>query len=381
MSFRQSLLLALALATPCSAAADDFAIDLAHDGDTTRPVPAGVELRLTLVNTVPIVKYTVLIERVSIPIDPFSDKAIRTAESGREESVCPKLVTATDTLRNEDHGEKKVSEVKSNLLTNLIPKAIAEECEQEVIDQATDAVATTTRELGTFILAEGEELRVTVTRDIQPKGTKTWKAVFSTGARGSWIVSYGFAYASDHDEPFFAQATGTGKFKIVEEVDRREFAALPTVFFSWLPRKHELTDLSPSLAGGLGFDQSAPTVCLGGSLAFNRNLMFVAGGSMRRQLRLRGQYKGTGDEEVAENLTREQLHEHTYRPGLFFALTFRFDNNPFKKDAPAKPKDAAKDAETPKDDKKAGEKGQDPAKEKQAPVKDNEAERPKVTQP
>jgi hypothetical protein len=208
----------------------------------------------------------------------------------------------------------------------------------------------TTMQLGSWNLHEGEELIIEIARldDKDKKPTKVWTTVLSTGPRGRWVTTYGFAFAPSDDDAYFSKEAGQGKYRITRETNRSIAKFLPGVFFTWLPAKRELKDLSFNVGAGLGFDATNPVVYLGPSLSWNQNIAVVAGVVVRRVNRLHGRY--TEDQEIAENLNPEQLVQGTYRPSAFVALTFRFGSNPFS----SKPKDDKKDGKGKTDSKDGG---------------------------
>jgi hypothetical protein len=75
-------------------------------------------------------------------------------------------------------------------------------------------------------------------------------------------------------------------------------------------------------------------VVLGGTVTYNWNLGFTAGVAISHQLRLRGTYQP--GQVIDEPLTEEQLHTKVLKAAPFFAVTFRFGQNPFGGGEPAK---------------------------------------------
>lgn len=328
---------ALWLASP--AMADEVVLDLASTSELVQPVTAGVPLDVMLINTVPTARYSVTIERRPVEIPALPVSAVKSAEAGADE-VCKRISEVTHKLRNVEKTETGVARLASELRAALASDE-ASACDTDLTSTAKAALEDTRRRLSNPALSLGEELVVTVKRsDVTPP--LTWKATFTTGPRGSWTVSYGLAFSPDDDKRFFARPDGEKRFLITAESDRRSLAFVPAVFFSWLPRRFEGKDLVINVAGGLGFNNSEPAVFLGPALTWNRNVALVTGVGVRKQLRLRGRYADSGQEVVSENLNEDQLHEGTYRPGAFAALTFRFEANPFKKEGGDKSKAAAR---------------------------------------
>jgi hypothetical protein len=84
-------------------------------------------------------------------------------------------------------------------------------------------------------------------------------------------------------------------------------------------------------------------------LTYHQNISLVAGLVIHKQRRLNGMY--SRNQEIGENLTGDQLTEQTYKPNVFFGLSFRFSSNPFaapSTDSKPAQKAQAKTPEAPK---------------------------------
>jgi hypothetical protein len=207
--------------------------------------------------------------------------------------------------------------------------------------------AKTRIEIEQIAIAEGEDLEITVRRAKPPedrtgkKGVESrWLFALSTVGRGVWLMSYGFAFAPNDDRGYYAKATGTsGKYVITAKSDPDALSYIPSAFFSWYSRKGLRGTWSWGPSGGVGFDQTKPSVFLGLRLSHAQNLSLIAGAVIRPVTRLAGEY--SEGQEVSENLAPDKLVETGYRPTYFAALTFRFGSNPFTPapaaGAPAKP--------------------------------------------
>ena len=126
------------------------------------------------------------------------------------------------------------------------------------------ALATTVAMVpGAWVLQAGEELVVSVTRT--QGRTKKWELVLTTGPRGKWMTTYGFATYANRDLKFFAQSNGAGTFTVTPEAapDTWDLKLVPSIFFTWLPSAKENKDFSLGLSGGLGVKDDAPVVCEG----------------------------------------------------------------------------------------------------------------------
>lgn len=142
---------------------------------------------------------------------------------------------------------------------------------------------------------------------------------------------YGFTFVPDRDERFFAkqQEDDATKFVITEENegDERDFNFIPSLLFSWLPAEARFNDFAVGFNGGLGYNLQRVAAFLGVGITYNENLTLSLGGTMHEQARLLGQYS-EGD-VVPTNLNRDQLHRETFRPNLYFGISFRLGRDPF----------------------------------------------------
>jgi hypothetical protein len=320
-------------------------IDLAGPGEATRDVVPDGLFRILVVNVAPGRVYSYEIRRVVHPIEPLQLTKVQKAAPS-----CSPLETALGELQAPDLDEEKVSAVSAK-----VRRAISDCTDQDLRDLAEGALRRTELDLGTTAAARGEKIVVTVRRE-----KRSWTATFDAGKRGEWQSSYGFIYSPPDDEKYFAKAAGDGKFQITREQDRGGYRFTPMAFYSWFPASRANRDLAVGATGGLGFQGDKPSVALGLTAIFNRNLSLVGGVLVRSVQRLSGQYDASALPQVGENLTEAQLHTSVYRATGFVGVTFRLGENPFAKgDSGAKPKEKAE--EKPKEkakDKPDGKDGQ-----------------------
>jgi len=323
-----SLVLAASLTASVAAAAPQAAqvLDLGRQpADTTAKlsVPAGQALSVLIRNRIPGQTYlvSVVLRTVEIPAFPPLGGARPAGAPG-----CTELLAQVDALSTQDE-ETSVANIVETVEAALQAGLCTDPDALASIHIALSRTVTTLP--GAWILQAGEELVVTVTRTRQGK-TKKWELVLSTGPRGKWMTTYGFATYANRDEKFFAQSDGAGKFVVTPETepDTWDLKLVPSIFFTWLPSAKENKDFSFGLSGGLGVKDDTPVVFLGGSVLYNWNLSLVAGVGLAHQSRLRGQY--TKDQVLAENLSEDQLNEKVFRPAIMAAVTFRFGSSPFE---------------------------------------------------
>lgn len=319
------VLVASLIVTLAGAAPAVHVIDLGNQtADTVAKVsvPAGEAFSVLLRNRIPGQSYVVSVVRrtLDIPAFPPLSGIAPAAAPG-----CEELQQQAKALLTQDD-EASVAIIVENI-QNAIEAGLC---------TAPDALAsinlalskTVTMVPGTWILHPGEELSVTVTRTRQGK-TKKWELVLTTGSRGKWMTTYGFATYPNRDRRYFAQSNGAGKFVVTPETepDDWDMKLVPSVFFTWLPSAKETKDFALGLSGGLGLKDDSPVVFLGGSVLYNWNLSLVVGAGLAQQSRLAGRY--AKDQVLSENLSQDQLNEKVFRPTLMAAVTYRFGSNPF----------------------------------------------------
>jgi hypothetical protein len=172
------------------------------------------------------------------------------------------------------------------------------------------------------VVREGVEIVLTVTR-----GENIWTLVVSGGPRGLWLTTYGVSIVPSRDEPHFAKSVGDDKFVITAETEIDDVRMIPSIFFSWLPRKRMLGDFAFGPTAGLGLTKDKAAVFGGVGVTYNWNLAFIAGAAVSPHTRLNGRY--TAGQEVGEALSDDQVNRQAFRPTWLIALTFRFAGNPF----------------------------------------------------
>lgn len=180
------------------------------------------------------------------------------------------------------------------------------------------------------ILRPGQRLTVVV-RSVVGGTEHTWTANFTTPARGAWRMSFGLAFPVMlmQDEEYTARRD-TGRSYVIRRGNARTpLRLIPTLLFHWLPRDDELEVWSFGVVGGLGLDLKSPAALLGGSITFNQNITVAIGAVVHTIARLDGRY-AEGD-RVFEDLNAAQLRREVYGANPFFALSFRFAENPFGK--------------------------------------------------
>jgi hypothetical protein len=315
-----TVLSVLVLAGPASAAAQ--VLDLSRpQGVTTVTAPVGEPLTVTIVNLAPGASYdiSVLMEIIAIPpLDP----AVITGGT-RSLTECAALGKARDLTAETDE-----TQVGAAVQAIQMERKDCSGAEQREIDLR---LGPTRRTITSGALQRGEQIRVVVKKNVQP--SKTWSLVLSTGAKGSWRALYGMALGPGSEEKFFTMATDqAGKFVITPERedanDRWDLAAIPAVYFQFIPLTRELKDWAMGPTLGLGVKSDLPAFFFGGVLTYNQNLGIAFGLPVYQEWKLRGEY--SDGQVVGEVLTDDVLHKHVLRfQGFFIAGVFRFSSNPF----------------------------------------------------
>jgi pimeloyl-ACP methyl ester carboxylesterase len=302
----------------------DLAATLA--GDTISINPGS--LSLVVANRLRARTYRVTVNVEAVPIPPLPPVQLPVRETVAT-APCQALIDATGALSS-SKDEAEVAQAVREIERRLSDAKCADVA---VVTAARDAVNGTRRVLDPLVVASGEQVKVTIERLAMDGNAvdKTWTVTFSTGARGQWLTTYGFAFIPDRDERYFSKAAGANAFVITKERDAGGLTPAPSVFFSWLSRKAALGNWSISPTAGLGLTDKLPSVFGGVSVLFNQNIGVAAGIGLYAQKRLNGRY--AADQQIEENLGDDQLHRVVYLPNVMVAATYRFGSNPFEKKA------------------------------------------------
>lgn len=268
--------------------------------------------------------YTVEINRRYIPIKPMSLIADPTAMATNI-TACS-LTTEINNLcliTEEKDIPGKIEEIRKL----LVPGS----CTQDQINYAKRILfESTTDSLGQFILEDGEELEIVISRTTPGGPLKEWKVIYSTEPRGEWQTSYGFSYITqffDAQQLYFALPMDSG-YIITKEHNRKKLIFAPSIFFTWMPTNKLNRNFVCGFSGGLGFDIKNPTVFLGGTVSYNQNIKLHIGLAAHRQLALKGNY--SAGQFISLTLDKDQLHDYTDTVNPFFSVSFRLDRNPFE---------------------------------------------------
>jgi len=167
-------------------------------------------------------------------------------------------------------------------------------------------------------------------------GESKWTFILKGKQSGKWVTTYGFGFTSQRlESPAFhsKQIPDTNIFQILKSrrADYFDLNYVPAIFFSYFPSQNFNSCWNHSLSAGLGFGlnlSSAPIVFLGYNAMFYNNIGFSLGIAFHQQYRLKSQYDEF--DILSSVLDKDQLHDKVYRPNLFFAINFRFGENPFK---------------------------------------------------
>lgn len=313
--------LGITLLGALAASAETYTIDLAQ-GDGERSVSPG-PIDLKIIHRMPGKAYSVKskVERV-IPAFPNPSQAA---------ASITKLVFPPNCQSLRSDTESKLFAATDE---NGIVKAIAAIHTHTDYASCRSVIDAYIAELTTFSetdlhLDQGEQLTVTIARE-NGETPKVWTHVYTTGAKGRWILHYGFAFLPNEDDLFFAtEGEGENEFLIVPEIDRKDADFEPTVQWSYIPRKHEDKPWMPKFTAGFGADLEDILVFAGASWPIADHVAVFAGLAGHEQQRLKGIYKDDGTEMVMERLTADQLHDDTFGVNVIFGVSFSI--NPFKK--------------------------------------------------
>jgi hypothetical protein len=336
------VMLALSLLVSVAALAEckPRPLDLAG-GDTTLQdsALAGQELCFELLNSLPDAEYEREIRKEIevIPPLPLPDSKVKTTQEMAAKSVSLFQCNVQDvkdaiSALSEAKQEKDIPKHRATLQrlrqTQTLPNCV------RAINSALGTIGP--RSVPNVpSLDRGERLTVTVTRkkDDQSNpprwGEKTWKFVFTTGPRGEWNASYGFAFLPERNEEFFAKEQDDGTFVVTRQSESSDLDVEPAVFFTWTSAKRQGKAWTWGPTAGLGFDLSEPTVFAGYSWTYNRNITFIAGAGVHQRSRLDGTFEE--GQVLEQTLTPDQLEDDEgFGVSGFVGVTLRFGKNPFK---------------------------------------------------
>jgi hypothetical protein len=316
--FRAVSCLAVLLSGPTSHAGPRT-LDLSSPSGTkvSLTAPPGEVISFVVVNKHPMKAYSITVEERVIPVPvlptPEGLQGLMTDE------VCGPILAEAESLEHATD-EAQVGEIVRRVRLALAPGICTDSAFLSKINEWLASTIHVVPEQ--FVVRAGAELVLTVTRD-----EKIWTLAVSGGERGLWLTTYGVSIVPSRDEPFFARASGENTFTVTAEEEIKDVRMIPSVFFSWLPRRRMLGDFSVGPTAGLGLSKGTAAVFGGVGVTYNWNLGFIAGAAVSPHRRLRGRYKA-GD-ELTENLSDEQLNRTVFKPTWLVAMTFRFAGNPF----------------------------------------------------
>ena len=279
--------------------------------------PEGEVVTFKIVNRIPSKPYTITVELRAIPIPPLpKPEGLLRLSPGTTDPCAPILTQARSLANAKDEADvgTTVRKIRAVLDTCTTPDPRAE------IDNwlaQTEAIVP-----GAFVVHPGVEVALTVVRD-----DRIWAMVVSGGERGQWLTTYGVAIVPSRDKPYFLKPIGGDKFKVTAEQESDDLHLIPSVFFTWLPRKRMLGDFAVGPTAGLGLSKSKAAVFAGIGFTYNWNLSFIGGLAVSPHTQIDGRYKA--DDELSETVADDQLNREVYKPTWVFALTFRFAGNPF----------------------------------------------------
>jgi len=202
------------------------------------------------------------------------------------------------------------------------------------------------------MLEYGKKMTITVKR-----GGTMWRYELTVANKKSFYFYYGLSFSPNRMTPvptFYCQADTGGYFTISRRREENAWSyrdALPTVFYTWIPRttfrflpkriRQRLTFgqkcrnfcgilLSNNvyrigLSGGLHTNFVRPKVMFSPSIVIGKNLTLNAGVCFMQKSTLRGEYKE--GQMTREFLDFDALHENVYYAEWFFSVAFRVDKS------------------------------------------------------
>lgn len=268
-------------------------------------------------------EYDIKVDRELPDLDPLP----LLAAGDPQATDCELLVETFDAARRASASEAQVA------LEAAKARASATACsaiERDALEKFI--VEVTTANFGPYGLASGEKLKFAISRG-SGDAQKTWILEVSTPRPGRWRMLYGFNFVPNEDEHYFLRARDDGKFDIVKEREDNDLAFVPTIFASWLSRTQQIRGWGWGLSAGLGFETDQPVVFAGPTFTYRENVSINLGLVMQQPQRLNPRVDLA--QPVDGTTTEDQLHRRDgYRPNWFIGIGFRFNDNPFKAQAP-----------------------------------------------
>lgn len=264
-------------------------VDLAHRKVTdTLRVPAD-RYQVRIVNRLPRFEYQVKVSEELIRVPAFE---LDVFHAGVDEQ-CPDLkaaVSAFETATKESDVPELLEALRKAEASsqNATTGEDADEGCQLLAGQAKELRDSTTRVFpDVYPLRGGRYVTVTVTRRELDQPTEQWTRVFSTGSRGEWRVTYGYAFpvvsglrsggVFGDAQTYHTEEVGedSARVHVIRPDNRRNwFDPMTTVFFSWMPASEAALQWNP-ITAGLGVDLKEPTVLLGTGFTYNSNLQLA----------------------------------------------------------------------------------------------------------
>lgn len=287
-------------------------------------IASGTTVRLTLRNLLPGREYHVE-KRLQQPIKPYEWPG-KAPAVGPQSDPCRELrIALTEAQNAKDERSFADALSRANGIDCKDDKLVTER--NEVNARAVKSFDLTFAAPG---LEEGAELAVTVHR-LGPSGDseRRWHRRYRVGGSDQWTQSLGLTFFENRSHRYFTEAVPNqqNQFLILREGGSRDIDYAPVYFFTWSP--NAWTSSGPGrwfwgVSAGLGFDGEKPIPLFGVSGGLAKNLSLVVGLAAHEALRLRGQYDRSPRPTLSSALTEDQLHNKTYRPTGFIALTYRF---------------------------------------------------------
>jgi len=248
-------------------------------------------------------------------------------------------IKSVDIIYNERSNDKSLKQNTTEPIERVLAKKIKELThvlnEEKCTNESLKSLGKETinksykKTAQNIIVNTGDKVTIKIRRD-----NLEWTYVINGKLPGKWLTSYGFAFSSmalERPTYYTAQLQEDSlKFKVLKSRKPHplDFNYIPAVFFSFFPSRNLNKCFNPSITAGLGFDLSSPVIFIGCNFMFWSNVGLSVGGVLNQQYRLKDQY--TENEIIGSSLEKDQLHDKVYRPNLFFAINFRFGENPFK---------------------------------------------------
>ena len=344
--FRRYSSTLLIAALPSVAMSQTLVFDLGIAGGTETVRPGTYRLRLD--NRLPFVSYSVSAIVRNIEIPPLANEAL-TAQQASILSTgqqCPAIIAAATRLVDA-YAKKSESAVQTAVDLAWVAYKNTQGCVEPKEGLLLIIEMSRTNLPNVYTLKAGQELVVTVERPgAEGQPAVKWVKTFTTGPRGQWRATYGFAVAftrlsagkgiMEKQRAFFLE-TVKDTTRIRDRKDRSGADLVAAVLFHFMPTDAESRTFVGGPNAGISFDGTNPSIMGGYGWTYEQNVNLSFGLIARREAVLFPKYDV--GQIVPSDLDEKQLTEMKLRVRPYVVLTLRLSTSPFSSGGKAQEED------------------------------------------